>query len=267
MHCITLPGIGFGTWENTNPLQCAASVSAALDIGYRFIDTAQAYRNENHVGKGIAEAGIPRDQITVCTKVWVSNLSPSKVLKSTEDSLRKLGLDFIDILYIHWPAGAYNPEKTLKAFSTLADTGKVTHIAVSNFTIPLLEEALKICDKPLIPNQVEMHPLLKQKEMVEFLQNHDMYLIAYSPLARGHVFTVPELTQIAQKHQVSEAQVSLAWLMTHKNVIPIPKAVTRQHIEDNFKALELTLDQEDIKRIESITVEKRFINPPFAPEW
>ena len=170
MHSIALPRIGFGTWENINPLQCAASVSAALDMGYRFIDTAQAYRNENHVRRGIAEASIPRDQITICTKVWISNLSPSKVFKSTEESLRKLGLDFIDILYIHWPAGAYNPQKTLEAFSALVEMGKITHIAVSNFTIPLLEEALKICDKPLIANQVEMHPLLKQKELVEFLK-------------------------------------------------------------------------------------------------
>ncbi|MBU7027130.1 MAG: aldo/keto reductase [Theionarchaea archaeon] len=265
MQNISLPRIGLGTWENTNPSKCAMSVSTAITIGYRLIDTAQAYRNENHVGKGIAQADIPREHITVCTKVWISNLSHHKVLDSTEKSLKKLGLDVIDILYIHWPAHPYDAEKTLRAFSELKDQGKITHIAVSNFTIPLLEEALEICDNPIIANQVEMHPLLKQKEMVQFLKNQNMYLIAYSPLARGHVFNIPELTEIAQKHGVSEAQVSLAWLMTHENVIPIPKATSKQHIEDNFKALQLTLDQNDIEKIESIAIEKRTVNPPFAP--
>jgi len=264
MHRVTLPDIGLGTWENTNPATCAASVSEALTIGYRFIDTAQAYRNEAHVGRGIAQAEVQREQIIVGTKVWRSNLSYSKVLKSTDVSLQKLGLDFVDILYIHWPSGSYNPEKTLHAFSELADQGKITHIAVSNFTIDLLEEAIEVCDNPIIANQVEMHPLLKQKEMLQFLEDHDMYLIAYSPLARGHIFEIPELTEIAKKHNVSEAQVSLAWLMTHENVIPIPKATSNQHIEDNYKALQLTLDSEDMEKIESIQIERRIVNPPFA---
>lgn len=265
MNRIKLPKIGLGTWGNTNASKCATSVSTAINMGYRLIDTAQAYRNEKHVGKGIAQADIPREHITVATKVWVSNLSHDKVIKSTEGSLEKLDLDLIDILYVHWPADSYNAEKTLHAFSELADQGEIKYIAVSNFTIPLLEEALDICDDPIIANQVEMHPLLKQKEMVKFLQDHSMYLIAYSPLARGHIFKVPEITEIAQKHEVSEAQVSLAWVMTHENVVPIPKATSKQHIEDNFAALELTLDQEDMERIESITVEKRMVNPPFAP--
>jgi 2,5-diketo-D-gluconate reductase B len=265
MQRISLPPIGFGTWENTDPVQCAASVSTALTLGYRFIDTAQAYRNEKYVGKGIAQSDIPREPILVGTKVWVSNLTHSKVLKSTEQSLKNLGLDVIDILYIHWPSGSYNAEKTFEAFDQLADQGKIRHIAVSNFTVPLLEEALTICDHPIIANQVEMHPLLKQKEMVQFLKAQGMYLIAYSPLARGHIFKVPELTEIAQKHNVSEAQVSLAWLMSHENVIPIPKATSTPHIKENYAALQLALDREDKEKIESITVEKRMVNPGFAP--
>lgn len=261
---ILLPKIGLGTWENTKE-QCTRTVTTALTTGYTFLDTAQAYRNEEYVGKGIAAAGIPRETIVIATKVWNSNLSRSKVLKSTEKSLEKLGLDTIDILYIHWPAGEYHPEETFAAFSELVDQGVVNHIAVSNFTIPLLEEALHICDNSLIANQVEMHPLLKQKDMVHFLKENDMYLIAYSPLARGHVFNVPELCEIARKHGVSEAQVSLSWLMSYENVIPIPKATSAQHLNDNFAASQLTLDKEDIAKIESITVEKRMVNPPFAP--
>ncbi len=265
MSDITLPKIGFGTWQNTAPSQCATSVSEAISSGYRFIDTAQIYRNEQYVGKGIAQSGIPREELIVATKVWNANLSHEKVLTSTEESLKKLGLESIDILYVHWPAGAYHAEDTLSAFSELVDQRKVTHIAVSNFTIELLEEALDICDKPIIANQVEMHPLLKQKEMVEFLQNHNMYLVAYSPLTRGYVFKIPELTGIAQKHEVTEAQVSLAWLMNYQNVVPIPKATSTEHIRDNFSALQLALDQEDREKIESITIEKRMVNTRFAP--
>jgi 2,5-diketo-D-gluconate reductase B len=265
MQKIALPRIGLGTWDNTDPVQCATSVSVALSIGYRFIDTAQLYKNEEYVGNGIAQANVPREHIVVGTKVWVSNLSYDKVLKSTEESLRKLNLDTIDILYIHWPAGSYNPEETLHAFSELVDQGKVTHIAVSNFTVPLLEEALEICDKQIVANQVEMHPLLKQEEMVKFVQAHEMYLIAYCPLARGEVFDIPELIHIAHKHNVSEAQISLAWLMTYKNVIPIPKAARKAHIKENFSALQVALDREDIEKIESIRTEKRIVNLEFAP--
>lgn len=262
---IPLPRIGLGTWENTNPEECASSVSTALSLGYKFIDTAQIYRNEKHVGTGIAKAGIPREELTVATKVWVSNLTPSKVIKSTEESLKKLGLDYIDMLYVHWPAGSYNAEKTLPAFSELADQGKIKHIAVSNFTVPLLEEAVDVCDKPILANQVEMHPLLKQEDMVQFTKNHDMYLIAYSPLARGYILTVPEIDEIAQKHGVSKAQVSLAWLLTYDHVIPIPKATSRRHIESNLQALQVVLDKEDIEKIESMTTEKRFVDPKWAP--
>jgi 2,5-diketo-D-gluconate reductase B len=262
---LPLPRIGLGTWENTNPEECASSVSAALSLGYTFIDTAQIYRNEKYVGTGIAKAGIAREELTVATKVWVSNLTPSKVIKSTEESLKKLGLDYIDILYVHWPAGSYNAEKTLPAFSELADQGKIKHIAVSNFTVPLLEEAVDICDKPILANQVEMHPLLKQEDMVHFTKTHNMFLIAYSPLARGYILTVPEIDEIAQKHGVSKAQVSLAWLLTHDHVIPVPKATSRRHIESNLQALQVALDKEDIEKIESMTTEKRFVDPKWAP--
>ncbi|MGD2248608.1 MAG: aldo/keto reductase [Candidatus Methanofastidiosia archaeon] len=260
---IDLPDIGFGTWQNTTPEQCAESVSTALKTGYTFIDTAQAYRNEKYVGNGILQANVPRKKIMVATKVWNTNLQYKKVISSTEKSLKKLGLNTIDILYVHWPAGRYSPGNTLKAFAELQDQGIITHIGVSNFTIPLLEEALGICD--IVCNQVEMHPLLKQEEMKQFLQDQNMYLVAYSPLARGHVFKVPELTEIAKKHGVSEAQVSLAWVMSFKNVVPIPKATSKPHITDNFAALDLVLDNKDMKKIESITTEKRFVNPPFSP--
>lgn len=260
---INLPDIGFGTWQNTDPEQCATSVSTALKTGFKFIDTAQIYRNEKYVGNGIAQADIPRKKIILATKVWNSNLSYEKVISSTEESLKKLGVDTIDILYVHWPAGDYSPDDTLRAFTELQDRGLITHIGVSNFPIPLLEEALHICD--IACNQVEMHPLLKQKEMQKFLLDHNMHLVAYSPLARGYVLKVDELTEIAQKHGVSEAQVSLAWLMSFENVVPVPKATSTQHIIDDFAALDLALDEEDIKKIDSITRKKRCVNPSFSP--
>lgn len=266
MPKIKLPKIGFGTWR-LKPKVCKETVSRAIKIGYRMIDTAQAYRNEQPIGKALAESGVPLEEFIIATKVFPLNLTRKRVLKSTRKSLEKLQLEVLDILYVHFPIVTYNAKKTLKAFSELVDQGKVKNIAVSNFSQKLLDEAIAICDKPIVANQVEMHPLLQQKKMLEYLQDHDMYLVAYSPLARGKL-NVPELIEVAQKHNASEAQISLAWLMSHENVVPIPKATSKQHQRENFEAVKLKLDSEDIELIDSIKKEKRFLNLPIiGPKW
>lgn len=257
--------IGFGTWQNTLPKECVESVSYALDIGYRHIDTAQEYGNEEFVGEGISRSNIDRDEVSLATKVWIENLSYDDVFDSTQESLNKLNTDYIDILYIHWPAGEYKPKDTLKAFDELYKNDIIRYIGLSNFTIDLIKEAEKILDSPIYANQVEMHPLLHQQKMLEYIQQKDIYLVAYSPLARGRVFDIPELNKLADKHNVSEAQISLAWLMDKENVIPIPKATSKSHIKDNYKALKLNLDREDLKLIDSIDRKERFVDIDFAP--
>lgn len=267
MPDLKLPKIGLGTWKLKSK-DCFNSVLKAIEIGYRHIDTAQMYRNEHAVGDAISQETIDRKELIIATKLAIWRLRPGGVLSSTRKSLEKLKLDYVDILYIHWPAPIfYRPKKTLKAMSQLVDEGKIKYIAVSNFTPKLIDKALAVCDKPIAANQVEHHPWLRQTEMREYLKEKDIYLVAYSPLARGKAFQIPELTQIAEKHKCSEAQVSLAWIM-HHGAVPIPKGTGEDHVRDNFESLNLTLDAEDIELIDSIQKQKRIVNPPFIrPKW
>jgi 2,5-diketo-D-gluconate reductase B len=263
--------MGFGTWKLA-PADCTSAVLKAIEIGYRLIDTAQMYKNEEAVGAAISKCGLPREELIVATKVAVFNYKPEKVFKSTEASLKKLGLKYVDILYVHWPAKlfGYKASTTLKAFSQLVDDGKVRHIGVSNFTPPLLDEAIAVCKeygKTIVANQVEHHPLLQQKQMRDYLAKHDMYLVAYSPLVRGKAMEMERLEAIAKRHGVSVAQVALAWEMGH-GAIPIPKATSEAHIKDNFAAQSLKLDAEDIKSIENNKAQMRMVNPPIVkPKW
>ncbi|SFK68997.1 2,5-diketo-D-gluconate reductase B [Halogranum rubrum] len=251
-----LPRLGFGTVGVTDP----ETIETALEIGYRHIDTAQWYENETIVGRGIARSSVPREELTVATKVLPDNLGAEDLKHSTEQSLDRLGLDTVDLLYVHWPTNAYDPVETLGAFDDLYDDGKLRYVGLSNFTPSLLDEAREILDAPILATQVEMHPLLPQRELVEYVQRTDIYLVAYSPLAQGKVFDEPVLGDIADKYGVSVAQVSLAWLFSHDNVAAIPKA-SGDHIRDNYEALSLDLNDEDIARIDAIDHQIRTVNP------
>ena len=259
-----MPMLGLGTWENTDPEACANAVSTALEAGYRHIDTAQAYGNEEHVGRGIARADVPREEIFLATKVWIDQLAYDDVLASTEESLEKLGVDSVDLLYVHWPAGEYDPEGTCRAFDELVDNGMVDRIGISNFEPEQVNDAIDHTGNPVFANQVEVHPLLPQAELREHCIDHGIEMVAYSPLARGEVFEVPELTEVAEKHGVSEAQVSLAWLR-EKGVTAIPKATSEAHIRDNWASLDLDLDGDDIEAIDAIDRTDRQVDPGFAP--
>jgi 2,5-diketo-D-gluconate reductase B len=260
-----IPKLGLGTWQNKDPEECRKSVKTALEKGYEHIDTAQAYDNEEDVGRGLSEADVDREDYFLASKVWIDQLAPENVKKSTRESVEKLGVDSIDLMYIHWPSGDYDPQETLKALKELIHSGEIKNIGISNFTREQVDRAMEIAPKHIIANQVEMHPLLQQEELVEKCREHDITLVAYSPLARGKVFEIEELNEIAEKHGVSEAQVSLAWLMQKDNVVAIPKASSEEHIQDNFEAQDLGLDEEDIEKIESIDREERLVDPGFAP--
>ena len=259
-----MPMLGLGTWENEDPEQCVESVRSALETGYRHVDTAQAYGNEESVGEGIAQADVPREEIFLATKVWTSNLNYDDVIHSTTESLDKLGVESVDLLYTHWPAEEYDPEDTLAAFAELKSQGKIDRIGVSNFEPEHLDEAREVLDEPIFANQVECHPLLPQQELREYCDDHDIELVAYSPLARGKVFEIDELSEIADKHDASEAQVSLAWLRA-KGVTVIPKATSDDHIADNWTSLGVDLDDEDIEKIDDIDERERQVDPDFAP--
>ncbi|ELY49798.1 aldo/keto reductase [Natronorubrum bangense JCM 10635] len=259
-----MPMLGLGTWQNEDPEQCAESVRTALETGYRHIDTAQIYENEAAVGEGIARADVDREEVFLATKIWISNLEPDDVLETARESLDRLGVEYVDLLYVHWPARTYDPEATLEAFSQLYDEGLIENVGVSNFEPEQLEEAIESCDVPILANQVELHPMLPQQELRETCEQHDVELVAYSPLARGAVFDQPEIQEIADKHDASEAQISLAWLR-EAGVTAIPKATGEAHIRDNWASLALELAQDDIDAIDAIEERSREVDPDFAP--
>ena len=259
-----MPMLGLGTWQNEDPDQCAESVRTALEMGYRHIDTAQVYGNEESVGEGIERADVPREDVFLATKVWKSSLNYDDVIHSTTESLDELDVASVDLLYVHWPADEYDPEDTLPAFAELRDRGAIDRIGVSNFEPEHLDTAREVLDEPIFANQIECHPLLPQDELRSYADDHDIELVAYSPLARGEVFGVDELTEIADKHDASAAQVSLAWLR-EKGVTAIPKATGEDHIEDDWNSLGVDLDAEDIEAIDGIDGRERQVDADFAP--
>lgn len=260
----TLPPIGLGTWNMESATVCAESVSKAIDLGYRLVDTAQLYGTEESVGAGLRQAEIPTDAVIVASKVDPQKLDSEAVIQTTKESRDRLGVETIDLQYIHWPRAAYDADATLAAFDRLVEEGVIDRIGVSNFTPALWDEARDIADHPVTVNQVEMHPLLQQEELVTYAQKHGLTLVAYSPLARGAVFDLPVLAEIADQHDASEAQIALAWLVSKDNVVPIPKA-TGNHIAENYRAVDLELTQEEIERIDSIERTERLVDPESAP--
>ena len=259
-----MPMLGLGTWQNDDPGECAESVRTALETGYRHVDTAKAYDNEAAVGEGLAAADVDAEDVFVATKVWKSDLAYDDAIESAERSREDLGVETIDLLYVHWPAGEYDAEETLSAFADLRDDGVIERIGVSNFEPGQVEEAVEVCDAPIFANQVECHPLLPQEAVRETCEANDVEVVAYSPLARGEVFDVPTISEIADDHGASDAQVSLAWLR-EKGVTAIPKATGREHIEDNWASLGIDLDDEEVERIDAIGRQRRRIDPSFAP--
>ena len=259
-----MPTLGLGTWENTDDEACVESVTTALEMGYRHVDTAQIYGNEGLVGEGIARADVDREDVFLATKVWIDSLDYDSTVESTHESLERLGVDAVDLLYVHWPARTFDWEESFDALSALAADGLTDRVAVSNFEPDQLERAVAETDVDVFADQVELHPLLPQRELRETAAELGVELVAYSPLARGDVFDHPTLSSVADRHGVSEARVSLAWLR-HHGVTAIPKATGAEHIGDNWASLELELDAEDVEALDGIEDRTRKVDPDFAP--
>ncbi|MCU4801995.1 aldo/keto reductase [Halobacteria archaeon HArc-gm2] len=259
----SLPRIGLGTYSDDNREQWRDNVRTALDVGYRHVDTAQVYGNEEYVGQAIAESDVDREDLFLSTKTVHVDVppEPEDTADAIDGCLERLGVDYVDMLYVHWPADNYDPEVVLPAFDEAYEEGKTRNVALSNFSPELLDEAREILDAPIAAHQVECHPLLQQEELREYAVEHDHWLVCYSPLGKGAVFDEPVVGDVAEKHDVSPAQVSLAWLLSKENVTVIPKASSREHMVDNFAARDLELDDEDIQRIDDIDRTYREIDP------
>ncbi|WP_314886151.1 aldo/keto reductase, partial [Psychrobacter immobilis] len=213
-----IPVLGLGTWQSTGQ-DCVDVVSQALKMGYEHIDTAQAYGNEKEVGQGIKQSGVSRDKFFLTTKIFPDDMKfePEELIAAAKRSLADLDTDYVDLLLLHWPDDRVPLSETIPALCELQKQGLTRHIGVSNFNIANIIEAEKYADVPIVVNQVEFHPFIKQKTLQTFLNNHHILLEAYSPLARGDVFDNEIIKEIADKHNVTPAQISLAWILADKH--------------------------------------------------
>ena len=248
---ILVPRIGLGTWQ-LNGNAGRKTISRALALGYRHIDTAEMYGNEDAVGAAIKDSGIDRKEIFITTKVWRTNLEPKQARKSAEQSLKKLATDYVDLLLIHWPSEAVPLEKTLHELFLLKEEGKTKQIGVSNFSVPLLEKALKLGD--IFCNQVEYNPFISQKKLLEYMSTKDMLFTAYSPLSRGQGNGNKVLNNIAQTHNKTLAQITLRWLIEQKNVAAIPKSSGLEHLNQNLEVFDFELSKDEIQQMNTLAV-------------
>jgi len=246
----SVPALGLGTWQLTGQT-CRETVETALEMGYRHIDTAQAYGNERQVGLGIEAAAVDREDVFLTTKLDGSNRDERSVRRSTRESLNKLGTDYLDLLLIHWPNTPWmaSLSETLGAMNDLVEEGLVRHIGVSNFSPSLLDKARDISADPILTDQVQYHPYWDQRKLLDYCRIHDVLLTAYSPLARGGVLDDPALVQVGNHYGKSPAQVALRWLVQQDGVAAIPKASSREHLEANLAVFDFELTDAEMERI------------------
>jgi 2,5-diketo-D-gluconate reductase B len=260
----TVPKLGFGTWQIEGP-ECQEAVEDALAIGYRHIDTARAYGNEEQVGRGLAAAGIPRNEFFLTTKIARDEYAPDDLRRAAEDSLRKLGVEGLDLLLLHWPNPDFPLEETLGALIGLRDDGLIKHLGVSNFPPGMLREAIGLA--PIFTDQVEFHPFLGQDALVELAIEKDFMVTAYSPLARGKVPEHATLREIGGAHGKTAGQVALRWLLDTPQVCTIPKASSHERRVENFEVFDFELTDDERARIDALPKGERIIDPGFAPDW
>lgn len=259
-----IPCLGLGTYKLSGP-EGRAAVEDALQMGYRHIDTAQAYRNEDDVGRGIADASVDRSDIFLTTKIARDNLEPARVLASTHQSLKKLQSDYIDLLLIHWPSDDVPLERSLDAMVELQEEGKVRHLGVSNFRAELAREAAEHAS--IVSNQVEYHPFLSQEDLTRQAVEYGYLLTAYSPIARGRVFEDDTLVEIGRRHGKTAAQISLRWLIQQPNIAAIPKASSADHRRANLDIFDFELSDEEMDRIFGLAYGERIVDPAWGPSW
>lgn len=261
-----MPKLGLGTWRLKGP-ECTEAVLGALERGYRHIDTAQMYGNEDAVGEALARTPVARGDIHLTTKVWWENLAPEAMRRAMDESLRQLKTDYVDLYLIHWPAPNMDLAAALGQMVKFQEQGLAKHIGVSNFTAALLTQAIEEIQAPICCNQVEYHVLRDQSAVKAVLDKHGLALTAYCPLAQGRLAEHPALMEIAAKHGASPAQVALKWLLDQDNVAAIPKAGRASSQQSNLDALKLVLDDADRAAIAALPKGERFVNPGFAPAW
>jgi diketogulonate reductase-like aldo/keto reductase len=266
-HGARMPAVGYGTM--LLPERPAELVAHAIRAGYRHIDTARKYGTEERVGEGIRASGIAREELFVTTKVTEDNAREADFLRSAETSLKALGIDYVDLLLVHWPQPKVPLAETLGALAKAKRSGLTRHVGVSNYTLAMLEEAWRVCPEPLVTNQIEYHAYLPQDRMLAALRRHGMILTAYCPVARGKLLDEPVIGEIAGAHGKTHAQVCLRWLIQQPMVATVPRALEEAHIEENLDIFDWTPGEEEMQRISALRRHNiRIADPPErAPKW
>src|SRR5438874_4555025 len=263
---ISMPKLGLGTFRMQGDA-CRAAVESALSIGYRHIDTAEMYANEEPIGAALAAVRVPRAELHVTTKVWHENLAPDAIRKAFDASLKKLKLDHVDLYLVHWPSPDMNLPAVFETLLKLKEQGRTRAIGVANFNVALMKTVVEQIKAPIACNQIEYHVMLDQTRIRQYLAAKSIPLVAYCPLAQGRAASDETLVAIGRKHGASAAQVALKWLLDQDGVAAIPKASRRESQEANLNALNVGLDDEDMKAIAGLRKNMRCVNPGFAPAW
>jgi len=263
---ISLPRLGLGTFRMQGDA-CRAAVESALALGYRHIDTAEMYGNEDAVGAAISASRLARSDLHVTTKVWYENLAPDAIRRALEGSLKKLRLDQVDLYLVHWPTRDINLPAVFETLMKLKAEGRTRAIGVANFNIALLKTVVEEIRAPIACDQVEYHVMLDQTKLRKYLSAKSIPLVAYCPLAQGKVASDATLMAIGRKHGASASQVALKWLLDQDGVAAIPKASRAESQKSNLDALNIGLDEEDRQAIAALPKDRRCVNPALGPVW
>jgi 2,5-diketo-D-gluconate reductase B len=262
----TIPTIGLGTWE-LRGRACARLVEQALRIGYRHIDTAEMYENEPEVGEGLRASGVSRGDIFVTTKVWTDNLAPREFVRATKESLARLRLSEVDLLLIHWPNARVPLADSVGALCEMKKAGLARHVGVSNFTVALIEEAVRLATEPLVVDQVEWHPFIDQSKVSAACRRHGMAVIAYCPIAKGQTVGNDVLKRIGAAHGKTAAQASLRFLI-QEGAIVIPRTSRPERLAENFAIFDFALSADEMDAIRALAHPRgRLVNWSGAPQW
>jgi diketogulonate reductase-like aldo/keto reductase len=264
-HGAEMPAIGFGTSQLPDP---AAAVAAAIAAGYRHLDAARKYGTEEGVGEGIRSAKVAREKLFIATKVSHENLRAADFARSVEQSLKALGVSYVDLLLVHWPNAAIPLAETMAALARAKRAGLARHLGVANFNIALVDEAIRLCPEPLVTLQAEFHPYLDQAKLLEAVRRRGMILTGYCPLGRGRLIDDPVSGEIARKRRKSVAQIALRWAV-QRGVVPIPRSSNRQRMKNNLAVFDFGLSDDEMKQIAALRRPDGRIADPAgrAPEW
>jgi 2,5-diketo-D-gluconate reductase B len=263
---VEIPAIGFGTSSLGN---CGEIVANALKAGYRHIDTAWKYGTERGVGEGMRASGVPRSEIFLTTKVTHEYLRADDFARSVDESLKNLGVDYVDLLLVHWPNPEIPLSEPMPALAKAKRQGLTRHIGVANFTISLLDEAIRLCPEPLVNLQAEYHPHLDQTKLLAACRQRGLIFTAYCPLGRGRLLRDPVLADIAARKGRPLAQIALRWLVQQGNIIPIPRSSNPKRMAENLAVFDFALTDEEMKRISALKRPDGRIADPVgrAPAW